>query len=160
MILQAADNQNRDMAPAAPSCYLPLGRTALVALSQDLSMSIHERRSKPGLGNLLPPLLPGEYAALKASIADGGYVGEAIIADQDGDIVDGFHRQRPMAAKKLFGNGRREIMTTPASTRTISLRVGATNNRTRPKAGLPRRAGHRSSQQQSRLSADRRSRNP
>lgn len=54
----------------------------------------NERRSQSTLSNLLPPLLPEEYEALKKSIAADGYVGEPIIGDQDGGIVDGFHRQR------------------------------------------------------------------
>jgi len=50
--------------------------------------------SEVSLRELLPPLLPDEFAALKASIAETGYVGEPIVGDQDGGIVDGFHRQR------------------------------------------------------------------
>ena len=42
---------------------------------------------------LLPDLLPEEYDFLKASIDDHG-VEVPIIVDQDGEVVDGFHRQR------------------------------------------------------------------
>ncbi len=41
----------------------------------------------------LPDLLPEEYEALKASIAERG-VEVPVIVDQDGETVDGFHRQR------------------------------------------------------------------
>lgn len=41
----------------------------------------------------LPDLTPEEFESLKASIADRG-VDVAIIVDQDGNIIDGFHRQR------------------------------------------------------------------
>ncbi len=41
----------------------------------------------------MPPLLPDEYEALKASIADRG-VEVPVIVDQDGETVDGFHREK------------------------------------------------------------------
>ena len=43
--------------------------------------------------HILPALLPEEYEALKASIAERG-VDIPIIVDQEGNIIDGFHRQR------------------------------------------------------------------
>jgi hypothetical protein len=48
----------------------------------------------PGISyNVLPELLPCEFEALKASIADHG-VEIPIIVDQHGNIIDGHHRQR------------------------------------------------------------------
>ena len=54
------------------------------------------------LRNFLPPLLPDEYEALKRSIAEDGYIGEPIIGDQDGGIVDGWHRQRACDELGIF----------------------------------------------------------
>lgn len=42
---------------------------------------------------LLPDLLPEDYEALKASIAEHGVQVPAVV-DQDGNTIDGFHRQR------------------------------------------------------------------
>jgi ParB-like chromosome segregation protein Spo0J len=45
--------------------------------------------------NLLPPLTDEEYAALKASIADGGYwSSNPVVVDEHGDILDGHNRAR------------------------------------------------------------------
>ena len=41
---------------------------------------------------ILPPLLPAEYEALKASIASEG-VQVAVVVDPDGNLIDGLHRQ-------------------------------------------------------------------
>ncbi|WP_166831555.1 ParB N-terminal domain-containing protein [Thalassoroseus pseudoceratinae] len=41
----------------------------------------------------LPPLLPEEFEALKTSIAERG-VDVPIIVDQDGNVIDGYHRER------------------------------------------------------------------
>ena len=50
---------------------------------------------------IIPDLLPEEYEALKASIADRG-VDIPIIVDQDGNIIDGFHRQRACDELGIF----------------------------------------------------------
>lgn len=42
---------------------------------------------------ILPPLLSDEFEALKTSIAEQG-VDVPIIVDQEGNIIDGYHRQR------------------------------------------------------------------
>jgi len=42
---------------------------------------------------ILPPLLPDEFEALKASIAEQG-IDVPIIVDQEGNVIDGYHRQR------------------------------------------------------------------
>lgn len=42
---------------------------------------------------ILPPLLPDEFEALKASIAERG-VDVPIIVDQEGNVIDGYHRKR------------------------------------------------------------------
>ena len=42
---------------------------------------------------ILPDLLPEEYESLRASIADRG-VDIPIIVDQDGNVIDGFHREK------------------------------------------------------------------
>ena len=55
---------------------------------------------------LLPDLLPEEYDLLKASIADHG-VEVPIIVDQEGNIIDGIHRQR--ACDELGINCPREV---------------------------------------------------
>ena len=49
----------------------------------------------------LPDLLPEEYEALKASIAERG-VDVLIIVDQDGNIIDGFHRDRACEELGIF----------------------------------------------------------
>ena len=49
----------------------------------------------------LPDLLPEEYEALKASIAEQG-VEVPIIVDQDGNIIDGFHRDRACGELGIF----------------------------------------------------------
>ncbi|MEW4454490.1 DNA modification methylase [Bremerella sp. JC817] len=49
----------------------------------------------------LPPLLPDEFEALKASVAEGG-VDVPIIVDQEGNVIDGYHRQRACDDLGLF----------------------------------------------------------
>ena len=49
----------------------------------------------------LPDLLPDEYEALKASIAERG-VEVPVIVDQDGETVDGFHRERGCGELGVF----------------------------------------------------------
>lgn len=45
--------------------------------------------------NLLPDLEPEEYEALKASIAEHGFwSANAVVVDENGDILDGFNRAR------------------------------------------------------------------
>jgi site-specific DNA-methyltransferase (adenine-specific) len=50
---------------------------------------------------ILPDLLPQEYEALKASIAERG-VDIPIIVDNKGNIIDGFHRQRACDELGIF----------------------------------------------------------
>lgn len=50
---------------------------------------------------LLPALLPDEFASLKTSIAERG-VDVPIIVDQDGNTIDGFHRQRACDELGIF----------------------------------------------------------
>lgn len=49
----------------------------------------------------MPPLLPEEYEALKASIAERG-VEVPVIVDQDGETIDGFHRERGCGELGVF----------------------------------------------------------
>jgi site-specific DNA-methyltransferase (adenine-specific) len=49
----------------------------------------------------LPELLPEEFEALKSSIAERG-VDVPIIVDQDGNIIEGFHRQRACDELRIF----------------------------------------------------------
>lgn len=49
----------------------------------------------------LPPLLPDEFEALRSSIAERG-VDVPIIVDQDGNIIDGYHRQRACVELGIF----------------------------------------------------------
>jgi site-specific DNA-methyltransferase (adenine-specific) len=49
----------------------------------------------------LPDLLPEEYEALKASIAERG-VEVPVVIDQDGETVDGFHRERATDELGIF----------------------------------------------------------
>jgi len=50
---------------------------------------------------ILPPLLPDEFEALKASIAKQG-IDVPIIVDQDGNVIDGYHRQRACDELGIF----------------------------------------------------------
>lgn len=50
---------------------------------------------------ILPPLLPDEFEALKASIAERG-VDVPIIVDQVGNVIDGYHRQRACEELGIF----------------------------------------------------------
>jgi ParB-like chromosome segregation protein Spo0J len=51
--------------------------------------------------NLFPDLTPAEYAALKSSIADRG-VDIPIIVDAEGNIIDGWHRQKACDELGIF----------------------------------------------------------
>lgn len=50
---------------------------------------------------ILPPLLPNEFEALKASIAEQG-IDVPIIVDQEGNTIDGYHRQRACDELGIF----------------------------------------------------------
>ncbi|MBX3444550.1 MAG: ParB N-terminal domain-containing protein [Planctomyces sp.] len=50
---------------------------------------------------ILPPLLPDEFDTLKASIAERG-VNVPIIVDQEGNVIDGYHRQRACDELGIF----------------------------------------------------------
>lgn len=50
---------------------------------------------------ILPPLQPNEFEALKASIAERG-VNVPIIVDQEGNVIDGYHRQRACDELGIF----------------------------------------------------------
>ena len=50
---------------------------------------------------ILPPLLPDEFEALKASIAEQG-VDVPIIVDQEGNTIDGYHRQHACDELGIF----------------------------------------------------------
>ena len=65
-----------------------------------------EEKRCPAKYQLLPDLLPEEYDLLRASIADHG-VEVPIIVDQEGNIIDGLHRQR--ACDELGVNCPREV---------------------------------------------------
>lgn len=49
----------------------------------------------------LPPLLPEEFEALKTSIAERG-IDVPIIVDQDGNVIDGYHRERACDELGMF----------------------------------------------------------
>ena len=55
--------------------------------SEDLLMT----NLKTPYKDLLPPLTSDEFAALKADVAQHG-VRDAIVVDEDGNILDGYHR--------------------------------------------------------------------
>jgi hypothetical protein len=59
-----------------------------------VKMKPMKNEKKPSLADLLPPLSFGEDERLKASLAERGYVGEPIIVDQHGHIIDGVYRNR------------------------------------------------------------------
>lgn len=61
-----------------------------------------QNTTRPRLCDLLPPLTPEEYERLKTSLATRGYVGDFIICDQSGGIVDGFHRERACGELGVF----------------------------------------------------------
>ena len=52
---------------------------------------------------VMPSLQPEEYESLKKQILDWGGVRDALIYDQDGNLVDGHHRER--AYKELIKEG-------------------------------------------------------
>jgi ParB-like chromosome segregation protein Spo0J len=69
-----------------------------------ISLHTHDAvgaRMKISNYQLLPPLLPDEFDSLKASIAERG-VDVQIIVDEDGNIIDGFHRHRACDELGIF----------------------------------------------------------
>jgi hypothetical protein len=52
---------------------------------------------------VMPPLGDEEFRALKEDIAENGVL-VAVVTDEDGNIIDGYHRLR--ACEELFGEDR------------------------------------------------------
>ena len=68
---------------------------------KDHSETGYDSGSEPKRYGILPSLLPDEYEALKASISERG-VDVPIVVDQNGDIIDGFHRLRACDELGIF----------------------------------------------------------
>lgn len=68
---------------------------------KDDSETGHDSGPEPKRYGILPSLLPEEYEALKASISERG-VDVPIVVDQNGDIIDGFHRRRACDELGIF----------------------------------------------------------